>query len=51
MMDRFGVEMVLAPSDSAVYGLLASEPGWEVVDKDKKAALYRRKAGVTAAVR
>jgi len=50
-LDRFGVDMVLAPADAAVYGLLATEPGWEMVDKDKQAALYKRKAGVTAAVR
>jgi hypothetical protein len=31
--------MVLAPADAAVYGLLATEPGWEMVDKDKQAAL------------
>ena len=48
-LDRFGVDMVLAPADAAVHGLLATEPGWEMVDKDKQAALYRRKPGVTTA--
>lgn len=50
-LDRFGVDMVLAPAGAAVDGLLASEPGWEMVEKDKQASLYRRKAGVTAAAR
>ena len=48
-LDRFRVDMVLAAPESAVYGLLANEPGWEIVDKDKQAGLYRRKAGVTTA--
>ena len=48
-LDRFGVDMVLAPADAAVHGLLATEPGWEMVDKDKQAALYKRKSGVTTA--
>ena len=48
-LDRFGVDMVLAPADAAVHGLLATEQGWEMVDKDKQAALYRRKPGVTTA--
>jgi hypothetical protein len=48
-LDRFGVDMVLAPAETAVHGLLATEPGWELVDQDKKAALYRRKSGVTTA--
>jgi hypothetical protein len=50
-LDRFGVDMVLAAPGEAVAGLLAGEPGWELVDQDKQAALYRRKAGVTAARR
>jgi hypothetical protein len=50
-LDRFGVDMVLAPADVPLHGLMAAEPGWEMVDKDKQAALYRRKPGVTAAAR
>lgn len=47
-LERFGVDMVLAEPDAPVSGLLAAETDWELIDRDKQAVLYRRRAGARA---
>lgn len=47
-LDRFGVNMVLAAPEASIASLLAAEPGWELVDKDKSAVLYRRRVNLAA---
>jgi len=45
LLDRYEFELALLPGDSALSTLLASEPGWRQVYRDRVAVLYARDAG------
>ncbi len=47
ILDQFHVDLLLAPSDSVLDGMLSSDARWEKVDEDDVAVLYR-KADVSA---
>ena len=47
ILDQFHVNLLLAPSDSVLDGMLSSDARWEKVDEDDVAVLYR-KADVSA---
>ncbi len=42
LLDKYGFEVVLARPNWALATLLKQSPGWEIVEDDKKAVLFRR---------
>lgn len=42
ILDRYGVNLLLVPTDEPLAKTLETASGWTLVDKDKQAVLYRR---------